>query len=215
MPLLGESKYISWKIINCVFFFDFPSSLFLWWKTCYPNIQLSKLGLRLKNMLQNDLPYFSTTFPQHSIWQLHIVRLCFPKVLASNSLVVVFLLFVFVVCSNTTPTYILWVSILTDFVACCRFCHTRMSSVCAAVTQAPLETSHCWLLVMFHTFLQIPRIRWGLRNFRWRGLLGCFWRRSRTSGKVFTLKMTREGGGGTKCVFWAGCFTMGVISTQI
>ena len=93
-----------------------------------------------------------------------------------------------------------------------RFCELaflpRMSSVCgqAAVTQAPLETSHCWLLVMFHTFLQIPRIRWGLRNFWWRGLLGCFCRLESREGVGHLDKWEgfhiENDKGRTICIIW-------------
>ena len=68
-----------------------------------------------------------------------------------------------------------WINWKCLFLLFAKYVQAPVSSVCV-VTQAPLETSQCWLLVMFHTFLQIPRIRWGLRNFWWRGLLGCFCR---------------------------------------
>ena len=207
----GRDKYVTWKIrlkiTNCVFpriNFPFSHSLSLWWKTCCLYIQLSKPGLRVKNMLFNDLLYFPPLFTS-CIFPPRFLSIPF-----NNYCSALFAQGVsfegpccgFCVCccmfQNTTP---LSLSSISQ-----RFCELaflpRMSSVCgqAAVTQAPLETSHCWLLVMFHTFLQIPRIRWGLRNFRWRGLLGCFQARGGVGQVgVFTLKMTR---GGTKSWKW-------------
>ena len=87
-----------------------------------------------------------------------------------------------------------WIDWKCLFLLFAKYVQAPVSSVCV-VTQAPLETSQCWLLVMFHTFLQIPRIRWGLRNFWWRGPWGCFyrlkWRTRGTSPKVENDKSQR------------------------
>ena len=130
-----------------------------------------KTRAALENTSPNDLLYFSTIFPQHSIiFPQHSISqlyssLCLPAVFALKVLVGVFSC---LSSSITAPrVYLLFP---TDFV------FATYVQCLPRVTRAPLETSHCWLLVMFHTFLQIPRIRWGLRNFWWRGLLGCFCR---------------------------------------